>query len=218
MTPVHGGSGPTREFAGFVRNAAASFESSRRPLNGSLLVLGSAQLMRMLSKPQEFGSVGSPELPPQLASVQKQSAPPGRNSQGEHKANMLQFLPKPEYSSTRDFGGPVGMVGTVAWGSLAKKRPGPLLRLFSTDLTAMVNCGDILPSERVFHLTRGVKRKEKSVSVEDSSVRATISFPPDMYQTLEGIAKEKKVSLAWVVREAADQYIADKWPLFKGKV
>jgi metal-responsive CopG/Arc/MetJ family transcriptional regulator len=67
-------------------------------------------------------------------------------------------------------------------------------------------------------MTRGAKRKEKSVSVEDSSVRATISFPPDMYQTLEGIAREKKVSLAWVVREAADQYIADKWPLFKGKV
>ena len=50
-----------------------------------------------------------------------------------------------------------------------------------------------------------------------TSVRATISFPPDVYQTLEGIAKEKKVSLAWVVREAAEKYIADKWPLFKGQ-
>jgi hypothetical protein len=29
------------------------------------------------------------------------------------------------------------------------------------------------------------------------------------------IATEKKVSLAWVVREAAQQYIGDKWPLFK---
>jgi len=49
-------------------------------------------------------------------------------------------------------------------------------------------------------------------------VRATISFPNDMYQILEEIARQKKVSLAWVVREAAEQYIADKWPLFKGKV
>jgi predicted transcriptional regulator len=50
-------------------------------------------------------------------------------------------------------------------------------------------------------------------------VRATISFPSDSYQTLEEIARQKKVSLAWVVREATDQYIADKWPLlFKGKV
>ena len=35
------------------------------------------------------------------------------------------------------------------------------------------------------------------------------------YATLEVIAKEKKVSLAWVVREAVEKYIADKWPLFK---
>jgi hypothetical protein len=48
------------------------------------------------------------------------------------------------------------------------------------------------------------------------SIRASISFPPDVYELLEEIAKEKKVSLAWVVREATDQYIADKWPLFKG--
>jgi metal-responsive CopG/Arc/MetJ family transcriptional regulator len=69
-------------------------------------------------------------------------------------------------------------------------------------------------------VSRGAKRKEKAAPSKesDSSVRATISFPNDMYQTLEEIARQKKVSLAWVVREAAEQYIADKWPLFKGKV
>jgi metal-responsive CopG/Arc/MetJ family transcriptional regulator len=41
-------------------------------------------------------------------------------------------------------------------------------------------------------------------------VRASISFPPDLYETLEGIAKQKKVSLAWVVRDAADRYVADE--------
>jgi len=50
---------------------------------------------------------------------------------------------------------------------------------------------------------------------DGKQVRATISFPPDVYETLETIAKEKKVSLAWVVREAAEKYIADKWPLFR---
>jgi len=50
-----------------------------------------------------------------------------------------------------------------------------------------------------------------------AAVRASISFPPDVYETLEVIATEKKVSLAWVVREAAEQYIADKWPLFGGR-
>jgi len=47
-------------------------------------------------------------------------------------------------------------------------------------------------------------------------VRASISFPSEVYETLEVIAKEKKVSLAWVVREAAEKYIADKWPLLAG--
>jgi len=41
-------------------------------------------------------------------------------------------------------------------------------------------------------------------------VRASISFPPDLYGTLEEIAKQKKVSLAWVVREASERYAVDE--------
>lgn len=63
-----------------------------------------------------------------------------------------------------------------------------------------------------------MKRKRisgKNVKMQSAvAVRASISFPPDIYQTLEGIARQKKVSLAWVVREAAERYIAEKWPLF----
>ncbi|AXW09999.1 hypothetical protein CJO90_05670 [Ralstonia solanacearum] len=47
--------------------------------------------------------------------------------------------------------------------------------------------------------------------------RASVSFPPELYATLERIAKEKKVSVAWVVREAAEKYVSDQWPLFAGK-
>lgn len=61
---------------------------------------------------------------------------------------------------------------------------------------------------------------KKAIAVGNSqnaaSVRASISFPSEVYETLEIIAKEKKVSLAWVVREAAEKYIADKWPLLAG--
>ena len=46
-------------------------------------------------------------------------------------------------------------------------------------------------------------------------MRVSISFPPDMHGTLEQIAKDKKVSLAWVVRDAVDMYLNEKWPLFK---
>jgi hypothetical protein len=62
------------------------------------------------------------------------------------------------------------------------------------------------------------KRTDRQIAKAESAaaVRASISFPPDVYETLEAIAKEKKVSLAWVVREAAEKYIADRWPLFAG--
>jgi metal-responsive CopG/Arc/MetJ family transcriptional regulator len=42
-----------------------------------------------------------------------------------------------------------------------------------------------------------------------AAVRASISFPPDLYNTLEKIAQQKKASLAWVVWEAAEKYIID---------
>lgn len=41
------------------------------------------------------------------------------------------------------------------------------------------------------------------------AVRASITFPPDLYETLEEIAQQKKVSLAWVVRDAAERYVAE---------
>ncbi len=52
---------------------------------------------------------------------------------------------------------------------------------------------------------------------EPSTVRATISFPQELYATLEEIARQKKVSLAWVVRDAAEHYLAEKWPLFRNQ-
>lgn len=39
-------------------------------------------------------------------------------------------------------------------------------------------------------------------------VRASISFPPGLYDTLAELAKQRKVSLAWIVRDAAEKYIA----------
>ena len=41
-------------------------------------------------------------------------------------------------------------------------------------------------------------------------VRASITFPPDLYEALEKIALQKKVSLAWVVRDASERYVAEE--------
>jgi metal-responsive CopG/Arc/MetJ family transcriptional regulator len=43
-----------------------------------------------------------------------------------------------------------------------------------------------------------------------AAVRASITFPPALYSTLEEIAQEKKVSLAWVVRDASERYVAER--------
>jgi hypothetical protein len=69
---------------------------------------------------------------------------------------------------------------------------------------------------KVLEAVRMRKKRSKGRSLNaqrKAAVRASISFPPDLYNTLEEIAQQKKVSLAWVVREAAEKYIAEKWPL-----
>jgi hypothetical protein len=58
---------------------------------------------------------------------------------------------------------------------------------------------------------KGKKAKRKGMKSQKTVfVRASISFPSHLYETLEGLAKQKKVSLAWVVRDAAERYVADE--------
>jgi predicted DNA-binding protein len=57
------------------------------------------------------------------------------------------------------------------------------------------------------------KSKGSAKVKAESAPRASVTFPPELYQTLEAIAKSKKVSVAWVVREAAERYVAEQWPL-----
>lgn len=60
--------------------------------------------------------------------------------------------------------------------------------------------------------TRGRKPSGKP-----RAARATASLPPDIYSTLQDIAKQKKVSVAWVIREAAEKYVVDQWPLLEDR-
>ncbi|WP_338415776.1 ribbon-helix-helix protein, CopG family [uncultured Sphaerotilus sp.] len=47
--------------------------------------------------------------------------------------------------------------------------------------------------------------------------RASVTFPADLYTELERIAEEKKVSVAWVVRDAVEKYVEAQYPLFRGQ-
>lgn len=57
-------------------------------------------------------------------------------------------------------------------------------------------------------------KRTVSPKIETQTLRASVSFPRDLYDTLERIARDRKVSLAWVVRDAAEKYVGDQWPLF----
>jgi metal-responsive CopG/Arc/MetJ family transcriptional regulator len=59
-------------------------------------------------------------------------------------------------------------------------------------------------------MTGKVTKRKGMNSHKTAWVRASISFPPDLYETLDEIAKQKKVSLAWVVREASDRYAVNE--------
>ncbi len=49
--------------------------------------------------------------------------------------------------------------------------------------------------------------------LKNCKVRASVSFPADQYAVLEKLAEEKKVSIAWMVRDAVDNYLREHWPL-----
>ena len=59
-------------------------------------------------------------------------------------------------------------------------------------------------------------RRRPSPKKEKKTVRCSISFSAEHYRELERLAKSKKVSLAWVVRDAMDRYLAEQWPLLQG--
>ena len=61
------------------------------------------------------------------------------------------------------------------------------------------------------------RAKKDAEPVEHGKIRVSVGFSPDIHETLEKIAKDKKVSFGWVVREAVDHYLAEKWPLFVKK-
>lgn len=55
---------------------------------------------------------------------------------------------------------------------------------------------------------------KQSVHAKEGT-RASVTFPADLYAELERIAEEKKVSVAWVVRDAAEKYVEAQYPLFR---
>ena len=51
------------------------------------------------------------------------------------------------------------------------------------------------------------KRRIRKVR-RGSQPRVSVTFPPELYATLVDLARKRKVSVAWIVRDAAEQYVA----------
>lgn len=47
--------------------------------------------------------------------------------------------------------------------------------------------------------------------------RAPVTFPANVYAEPERIAEEKRVSVAWVVRDAVEKYVETQYPLFRSQ-
>lgn len=60
-------------------------------------------------------------------------------------------------------------------------------------------------------------RRGRKPNGKPPTTRVSASLPPDIYAMLRDIAKEKKVSIAWVIRDATEKYVADQWPLFRNQ-
>ncbi len=60
-------------------------------------------------------------------------------------------------------------------------------------------------------------KRERKPTGKPRAIRVTASMPPEICETLQDIAKQKKVSVAWVIREAAEKYVADQLPMPDGK-
>lgn len=61
-------------------------------------------------------------------------------------------------------------------------------------------------------------KRERQPTDKPRAVRASVSLPPEMYNTLQDIARQKKVSVAWIIRDATEKYIADQWPLLEKRL
>ncbi len=60
-----------------------------------------------------------------------------------------------------------------------------------------------------------IKQKKIVQEAAKETIRASISFPIDDYEKLEKLAVEKRVSLAWVVREAVRDYLQNEEKFLK---
>ena len=59
-----------------------------------------------------------------------------------------------------------------------------------------------------------IAKRGRKLTGKPRATSASASLPPVLYATRQEIAKQKKLSVAWVIRDAAEKYISEQWQLF----
>jgi len=59
---------------------------------------------------------------------------------------------------------------------------------------------------------------KRTSQADDDKERVSVTFPRPHYSELQRIAENKRVSVAWVVRDAVREYLAAQIPLFRDHV
>jgi len=62
-----------------------------------------------------------------------------------------------------------------------------------------------------------MSKKRTGQGQGSQSRRVSVTFPADHYAELGRIAERKRVSVAWVVRDAVEKYLAAEAPLFRSR-
>ena len=61
----------------------------------------------------------------------------------------------------------------------------------------------------------GMAKKTPGQNRTSKTRRISVTFPLDHYVELQQIAERKRVSVAWVVRDAVEAYLVGEAPLFR---
>ena len=62
-----------------------------------------------------------------------------------------------------------------------------------------------------------VRMAPKAPRPRHAGPRITVTFPQGDYERVCTLARTKKVSAAWIVRDAVEKYVQADMPLFSGK-
>ena len=65
------------------------------------------------------------------------------------------------------------------------------------------------------HKGKAMRKSDSLLTANGETVRTSVSIPVNDYGELQRLAVQKKVSIAWVIRDAVDKYLTMEQPLLR---